>query len=154
MSFHFLFYSYVPFPWLKLELFITGCWFPPPPSKCSKGRQKSSSVVCNLFLYSFICAPTTAFTWLSKVWTSQFSRVFYQSWDLSWCRVSFLKADLQFSKLFKNKICKRVCTLKCTEKRFIPFTPSPPIFSLSLSLTQNLNKALNMSPGMYCIIRL
>jgi hypothetical protein len=31
--------------------------------------------------------------------------------------------DLQFSKLFKNTICIGVCTLKCTEKRFIPFTP-------------------------------
>jgi hypothetical protein len=30
---------------------------------------------------------------------------------------------LLFSKLFKKTICKGVCTLKCTEKRFIPFTP-------------------------------
>ncbi len=29
-------------------------------------------------------------------------------------------------KLFKNTICKGVCTVKCTEKRFIPFTPLPP----------------------------
>ncbi len=31
------------------------------------------------------------------------------------------EADLQFSKLFKMTICKGMCTLKCTEKRFIPF---------------------------------
>ena len=26
-------------------------------------------------------------------------------------------------KLFKNTICKGVCTVKCTEKRLIPFAP-------------------------------
>jgi hypothetical protein len=31
--------------------------------------------------------------------------------------------DLQFSKFFKNTICIGLCKLKCTEKRFIPFTP-------------------------------
>jgi hypothetical protein len=29
----------------------------------------SQAVVCHLFLYSFICAPTTAFTLLSKLCT-------------------------------------------------------------------------------------
>jgi hypothetical protein len=43
--------------------------------------------------------------------------------ELSWCRVSFLKGDLQFSKFLKNTICIGLCKLKCTEKRFIPFTP-------------------------------
>ncbi len=38
---------------------------------------KYPAVVCHLFLYSFICAPTTAFTWLSKVWTSQLSSVIF-----------------------------------------------------------------------------
>jgi hypothetical protein len=33
------------------------------------------------------------------------------------------EGDLQFSKLFKMTICKDMCTLKCTGKRFIPFTP-------------------------------
>ncbi len=79
--------------------------------------------VCHLFLYSFICAQTTAFTWLSKFCTLQLPSVFYLSWELCWCRVSFLKGDLQFSKLFKNTICIGVCTFKCTEKHFIPFTP-------------------------------
>jgi hypothetical protein len=59
----------------------------------------------------------------------QLSSVFYLSWELSWCRVSFLKGDLQFSKFLKNTICIGLCKLKFTEKRFIPFTPS--IFSLS-----------------------
>ncbi len=45
-----------------------------------------------------------------------------------------------------------VCTLKCTEKSFIPFTPS--IFSLSLSPIQNLKKALKMPLGMYSTIYL
>jgi hypothetical protein len=41
-----------------------------------------------------------------------------------------LEGDLQFSKLFKNTICKGVCTVKCTEKRFIPFYLPP--FSSSM----------------------
>ncbi len=48
---------------------------------------------------------------------------FYLSLELSWCRVSFLKVDLQFSKFLKNTICIGLCKLKCTEKRFIPFSP-------------------------------
>ncbi len=32
--------------------------------------------VCHLFLFSFICAPTTAFTWLSKFCTLQLYSVF------------------------------------------------------------------------------
>jgi hypothetical protein len=47
---------------------------------------------------------------------------FYPSWDLSWCRVSFLKGDLQFSKLFKNAICIDV---KVHWKTFYPFYPPP-----------------------------
>ncbi len=48
-----------------------------------------------------------------------------------------------------------MCTLKCTENCFIPFTPPPPsIFSLSLSPIQNLKEALNMPPGIYCTILL
>jgi hypothetical protein len=43
--------------------------------------------------------------------------------ELSWCRVSFLKGDLQFSKFLKNIICIGLCKLKCTEKRVIPFSP-------------------------------
>jgi len=34
-----------------------------------------------------------------------------------------LKGDLQFTKFLKNTICIGLCKLKCTEKRFIPFTP-------------------------------
>ncbi len=101
----------------------------------------SQTVVCHLFLYSFICAPTTAFTWLSKFCTLQLSSVFYLSWELSWRRVSFSKGDLQFSKNFKNTICIGLCKLKCTEKRFIPFTPS--IFSLSLS-SMNIHATWNV----------
>ncbi len=55
--------------------------------------------------------------------TLQISNVFYLSSELSWCRVSFLKGDLQFSKSLKNTICISLCKLKCTEKRFIPFNP-------------------------------
>jgi hypothetical protein len=49
-------------------------------------------------------------------------------------------------KLFKNTICIGMCTLKCTKKRFLPFTPS--MFSLNLSPYAELKEALNMSPGM------
>ncbi len=107
-------------------------------------------VVCHLFLYSFICAPTTAIDLLSKFCTLQLFNGFIYLGTSPWCRVSFLKGDLQFTKLFKNKICTGVCTLKCTEKRFIPFTPY--IFSLNVSPIQNLKEALNIFPGMYCII--
>ena len=55
--------------------------------------------------------------------TLQVSSVFYLSLEFSWCRVSFLKGDLQFSKFLKNTICIGLCKLKCTEKRFIPLTP-------------------------------
>ncbi len=48
---------------------------------------------------------------------------FYLSLELSWCRVSFLKGDLQFSNFLKNTICIGLCKLKCTEKCFIPFSP-------------------------------
>ncbi len=48
---------------------------------------------------------------------------FYLSLELSWCRASFLKRDLQFSKFLKNTICIGLCKLKCTEKCFIPFPP-------------------------------
>ncbi len=77
---------------------------------------------------------------------------FYPSWELSWCRVSFLKGDLQFSTFFKNTICKGVCALKCTEN--VSSLLSPSIFSLSLSPKQNLKEALNMPLGMYCTIHL
>ncbi len=77
---------------------------------------------------------------------------FYLSWELSLCRVSFLKGDLQFSKNFKNTICIGLCKLKCTEKRFIPFIPLH--FLLSLSPMQNLKEDLNMPPGMYSTINL
>jgi hypothetical protein len=53
-------------------------------------------------------------------------------------------------KKFNNTVCIGLCKLKCTEKRFIPFTPS--IFSLSLSPIQNLKEGLNMPPGMYSTI--
>jgi hypothetical protein len=46
------------------------------------------------------------------------------------------EGDLQFSKLFKNTIFKGVCTVKCTEKRFIPFTP-PPFFFLNVPTIKN-----------------
>jgi hypothetical protein len=79
----------------------------------------SQSVVCHLFLYSFICAATTASTWLSKFCTLQLSRVYYLSWELSWCRDSFLKGDLQFSNLY------RFVHIKVPLKTFHPFYPPP-----------------------------
>ncbi len=80
----------------------------------------SPAVVCHLFLYLFICGPTTTFTWLSKFCTSQLSSIFYLSHEPLSCRFSFLKGTYSF-QLFKKTICKGAWTLKCTEKRFIPF---------------------------------
>jgi hypothetical protein len=66
------------------------------------------------------------------------------------------EGDLQFSKLFKNTICKGVCTVKCTEKRFIPFY-LPPFSSLMSSLGRyvfgseiSYNKAPPRLPGLGC----
>ncbi len=84
--------------------------------------------------------------------TLQLSSVFYLSLELSWCRVSFLKGYLQFSKFLKNTICIGLCKLKCTEKRFIPFSPLH--FSLSLSPKQNLKEDLKIPSGMYSTIQL
>jgi hypothetical protein len=64
------------------------------------------------------------------------------------------EGDLQFSKLFKNTICKGVCTVKCTEKRFIPFYLPPFSSLINVSPIKNLKEALNISTGMYCNIHL
>jgi hypothetical protein len=57
---------------------------------------------------------------LSKFCSSQLSSIFYLSQEPLSCRVSFLKETYNF-QLFKKAICNGACTLKCTEKRFIPF---------------------------------
>jgi hypothetical protein len=44
-------------------------------------------------------------------------------WNSPGAGFQFLKGDLQFSKFLKNTICIGLCKLKCTEKRFIPFSP-------------------------------
>jgi hypothetical protein len=54
------------------------------------------AVVCHLFLYSFICAPTATFTCLPKFCTGQLSSIFYLAQGLSLRRVSFLKGYLNF----------------------------------------------------------
>jgi hypothetical protein len=85
----------------------------------------SQAVVCHLFLYSFICAATTAFTWLSKFCTLQHSSDFYLSWELSLCRVSVLKGDLQFKNFFKEHNLYRFVQIKVHWKTFRPFYPPP-----------------------------
>ena len=107
----------------------------------------SLAVVCHLFLYLFICGPTTTFTGLSKFCTSQLSSIFYLSQEALSCRVSFLKGTYNF-QLFKNAFCKGACTLKCTEKRFIPFA------SLICPPTHNSREALHTARWMYCTIHL
>jgi hypothetical protein len=113
-------------------------------------------VVCNLFLYLSISAPTTAFTWLSTFCTLHLSSTFYLSHDTSWVQGFIFEGDLQFSKLFKMTICEGMCsvlcTLKCTEKCVILFTPS--ICSISLSPIQNLKEALPLTCRMYSIVHL
>jgi hypothetical protein len=65
---------------------------------------------------------------------------------------SFMKGDLQFSKLFKNTVCNGVCGVKCTENVLSLLPPS--FFFLNVSPIKNLKEALNMSTGMYCNIHL
>jgi hypothetical protein len=81
------------------------------------------SVVCYLFLFLFICAPTTAFTLLSTFCTLHLFSTFYLPQDTSWVQGFIFEGELQFPKLFKMTICKCTCTLKCTQKRVILFTP-------------------------------
>jgi hypothetical protein len=78
------------------------------------------SVVCYLFLYLLVCALLTAFTTLIAL---HLSSSFYLSQDTSRVQGFIFEGDLQFLKLFKMTICKGMCTLKCTEKRVILFTP-------------------------------
>jgi hypothetical protein len=84
-----------------------------------------SVVVCHLFLYSILSYVQQQLLSLDCQTFVRYNSLvfFYLSWELSWCKVSFLKGDLQFSKLFMNTICIGVCTLKRNDKRFIPFTP-------------------------------
>jgi len=107
----------------------------------------SPAVVCHLFLYLFICGPTTTFTWLSKFCTSQLSSIFCLSQEPWSCRVSFLKGTYNF-QLFKKTNCKGACTLKCTEQHFIPFA------SLICPPTQNSREALHTVRAMYCMLHL
>ncbi len=76
-----------------------------------------------MFLYSFICAPLLLSLDCQYFVHYKSLVFFYLSSELSWCSVSFLKGDLQFSKFLKNTISIGLCKLKYTEKRFIPFTP-------------------------------
>jgi hypothetical protein len=87
-------------------------------------------VLTFVFVFLHMCT-NNCFHLIVKIFYIQLSSVFYLSWELSWCRISFLKGDLQFSKFLKNTICKGFCKLKCTEKRSSLLPPS--IFSLSLS---------------------
>ncbi len=81
------------------------------------------SSCCLPFVFVFLHMCTNnCFHFIIKILYIQLSSVFYLFWELSWCRVSFLKGDHQFSKFLKNTICIGLCKLKCTEKRFIPFT--------------------------------
>ena len=106
------------------------------------------SVVCYLFLYLFICAPTIAFTWLSTFCTLHLSSTFCLSQDTIWVQGFIIEGDLQFSKLFKMTICKGMCTLKCTEKRVILFTPS--ILLHKFVPHTEFKGSSDMSTGMYC----
>ncbi len=68
---------------------------------------------------------------------------------------SFAQKIKDHSSLLSVRSCYKsdvpssgVCTVKCTEKRFIPFTPL--LFFLNVSPKKNLKEALNISTGMYC----
>ncbi len=64
------------------------------------------AIVCYLFLYSFICAPTATFTWLSKFCKGQLSSIFYLSQGPSLRRVSFLKGCLNFKSCLRRQLVK------------------------------------------------
>ncbi len=96
-----------------------------------------------MFLYSFICAPTTAFTWLSKVWISQLSSVFLPILGPLLVQGFILERGPKIFKLFKNTICKGVCTYSALKNLSSLLPPS--IFFLYLSPIKNLKEALNMS---------
>ncbi len=101
------------------------------------------SICCLLlFFYLFICAPTTAFTWLSKFFTLNISSTFHLT-----VQGYIFEGDLQVSKLVKMTIFKGMCTLKCTKNVSSLIPPS--ICSLNLSPIQNLKEALPMPRRMY-----
>ncbi len=113
------------------------------------------AVVCHLFLYSFICAPKTKFTWLSKFRTLQLSSVFFcLSLNHSCCRVSFLDQERNGTYNFENCLRRHgACKFKCAEKYFYKITnnigmisslSTHSISSLNLSHIQNLKKAQNV----------
>ncbi len=106
------------------------------------------SVVCYLFLYLFICVPTTSCTWLSTFCTLQLSRTFYLSQDQSRCRASFLKGTYNFQNCLRIQFVK-VLYSKVHWKTFYPFY-HPSFFFLNVSPIKNLKEALNISTGMYC----
>jgi hypothetical protein len=103
-----------------------------------------------LFAICF-CIPSYVRQQLLSLYCQNF--VHYNSQCLQ-CFLSILGTLLVQGFIFGRgpTICIGVCTLKCTEKLFISFTPS--IFSLSLSHIQNLKEALNMPAEMYCTIHL
>jgi hypothetical protein len=106
------------------------------------------SVVCYLFLYLFICVPTTSCTWLSTFCTLQLSSTIYLSQDQSWCRASFLKGIYNFQNCLRIQFVK-VLHNKVHWKTLHPFY-HPSFFFLNVSPIKNLKEALNISTGMYC----
>ncbi len=76
------------------------------------------------------------------------SLVLFTSLSTSWVQGFIFEEDLQFSKLFKMTICKGMCTLKCTEKRVILFTPS--ILLHKFFPHTEFKGSPDMSTGMYC----
>jgi hypothetical protein len=76
------------------------------------------AVVCQLFLYPFICASTSAC--ISKFCTLQLSSIIYLM------MLGFIsEGDLQFTKLFKTTILKGECTFNLNApKNISPLLPS------------------------------
>jgi hypothetical protein len=79
------------------------------------------SICCLLFVSVSLHMCTNNCTHL--IVTILYITYLYLSQDTSWVQGFIFEGDLQFSKLFKMTICKGMCTLKCTEKRVILFTP-------------------------------
>ncbi len=112
-------------------------------------RWDGPPVVCHLFLYLFICALTTAFSWFVKIlYITTLWYFFFLSHNPSLCRVSFLKGTYNCQNCLRRQFVK-VCAqkhIKVNWKTLHPFLP-PSISSLNLSPIQNFKEALPMPHG-------
>ncbi len=110
----------------------------------------SPAVVCHLFLYLFICGPTTTFTWLSKFCTSQLSSIF-----LNFLRNPY-RAGYRFWRgpTIFNYLRRQFVKVHAPLHIKVHWKTFHPICFLNLPPAQNSREALHTARGMYCTIHL